>query len=313
MLKSLKNLDTKTAQRILSDLTTALLPNPRVGTESGKLGFDSAIYEGVREEIHRLLRIDPSDLSPMSRAKVFQFLARQMSDIALADANINSIKKRIGQRGELRPDLYEIKFLKTFEMSEDIGIRRNHVSEVIRQPDSQYQLPMKHVPPEEYGTFSLLLRQHSGRNYRDSFALLVLTRRFGYTHDVVIAYRVYHSEVGFSDAQSPLNILLAFLEIYGVDLGSRHSKLVFDEVLDISTFDSLKESWEPNTPDSTSVMPTLICRRSRLSKVAVIALSMLVNWEKYAVDLRKHGVEIVDRETDADRLILDLDIASDWQ
>ena len=102
MLKTLSRFDRRTIERVLSDVTTAFLPTPEIASQE-QTRFDSSLYENVKAEINQLLQIDPSDLSLVNRAKVLEFLAHEMSEIALAEADIEAIKARIGQRGEVRP------------------------------------------------------------------------------------------------------------------------------------------------------------------------------------------------------------------
>src|ERR1041385_7133196 len=104
MLESLKNLDQKEVQRVLSAIITSLLPTPDWNREEPESHIDPSLHEKVLREIHKRTKVDPSDTSLSSKAKIYDLLFQEMSEAALHGVNIESLKMRIGQRGDLRSD-----------------------------------------------------------------------------------------------------------------------------------------------------------------------------------------------------------------
>ena len=279
MLKSLKDYDSKSAEKILSELTGRLLPSPEVGEELN----ESAIYEEVKREIHKLLKVDPDDLSPSSRAKVFEFLAKEMSTIALRGANVSNIKSRLGQRGELRHDLYEIDFPKFFSNYERLGIRRNHVIDVIRNPE-------KFEPVLPTNDLLIYFKTINKLNDSNRFSLIVITIRKGYKLEALSAWRIYHSEIGISTQMSLVAVLQAFAERYGetVNLGDKQGKFILHETIEAGAGTNLSEI--VRVPEQPPLLVHGYLRKSSIHRLYDITLVFAIDVLRYARDLRNHGV-----------------------
>src|SRR5256885_1881925 len=156
MLETLRKYDQQEAQRILSSLTSELLPDPQVRARE-RLEIASDLNSEIWNEIRRRTKLDPSDITPATRGKLFEFLFSEMSQRALPTATLESVKTRLSRRGELRSDLYEVEFDRFFEMSEVHGVRPNHVREAIRNADD---IEHVNVLDDEF-LFSFFVRTHN--------------------------------------------------------------------------------------------------------------------------------------------------------
>lgn len=288
MLKSLKEYDHKTVERVLSAYTTALLPSPGVGFQPD-LPVDPAVYESVKEEIHGLLKIAPSDLSKPDRAKVFQFLAREMSEVALARADIKRIKQRIGERGELRPDLYEIQFEEQLD-PEILGVRPSHVVDAIRHPDS-----VEEVLTDTALGRVIHIKTHNKMNDRDRFSLFAISRREGHIIEVLSAWRIYHADIGVSKSLRPLELFKAFLETYGLSFrcGSYQGKFLLYDRVEASSGTRMDEIIKlPPNPRGGKIIVNFDGQKSTVARLYALAFVFVLDHSKYVTDLRRRGVQI---------------------
>jgi hypothetical protein len=289
MLQTLRQYDRKEVERILSSLTSELLPNPEIHVRA-ELGVDPEIHSRVWNEIQRRVRVDPSDTSPSERGKLFDFLFREMSQGALSKSTVESTKARLSVRGELRPDLYEVKFSPFFTNSQDHGVRPNHVLEAIRNADDVEHLNM--FDNEEL--LSLFLRTQKDFPNQDPFVLLVVARRIEAYLEVSIALRVYLSDVDYSAAQRPLDVLRLLVSKYGyvITIGQVSAKLIVNETIALDGPLSNKNFVKVHAEQGASILGSILRRPRRLHNTHGIALGFALDQVKYAADLRKHGVRV---------------------
>lgn len=290
MLKTLKDHDRTTAELVLSAYTNSLLPSPGINGEEDH-GIDFTLYKEVKEEIHHLLRVSPSSLSQHERGRVFEFLAREMSEVALAGSDVKRIKDQLGERGQLRTDLYEIEFEdSSFRFAEMYGIRKKHVIEAIRHPDLV----------EEVNTLSsplvLYLKTHNNMNERDRFSLVVTSVRIGSTIYVRSAFRIYHSDVGVSIALSPTSLLKALAETYGMVFRVGLTEAKFLSEISIEESAGTKISDLIQSSDHHRQLLHGLRERSSLSRLHILRLVFVIDRISYAADLRKRGVHVGDVE-----------------
>lgn len=286
MLKTLQDHDRTTAELVLSAYTNSLLPSPGFNGEEDH-GIDLTLYKEVKEEIHHLLKVSPSSLSQHERGRVFEFLAREMSEVALAGADVKRIKDQLGERGQLRPDLYEIEFEdSSFRVAEIFGIRKKHVMEAIRHPDLV----------EEVNTLSsglvLYLKTHNKMNERDRFSLVVTSVRTGSTIYVRTAFRIYHSDVGVSISLSPTSLLKALAETYGmvIRVGLTEAKFLSEISIEESAGTRLSELIK--TRDPGKGLAHVVIDESSIGRLYVLRLVFVIDRISYAADLRRRGVHV---------------------
>jgi hypothetical protein len=165
-----------------------------------------------------------------SEARLATLLAEQIRELALAGKDEEAILSRAGQAGRLLPDLYRISYNANFyDAFVGLGTRIAHVENAIRQPTKVQHFvtdPVSKVAP-----FSLFLQFHAGTRPKDSFWLAVVAQRQGQTLIVHCAWRIYPSNVDLQDAQEPIDVLEAFVKIFGLAIvvGKTRGKFIINE------------------------------------------------------------------------------------
>src|SRR5258705_11496608 len=228
-LPSLKNQSAKEIEGILANLTLDVLPNP--GTASG--GRISDLAPDVRERLIREIRISlglkSDDTSSRAMSKIYEYLAEELGRAALAGVDINEVKTRLGERGQLAPSLYKIVFTDAFKNeSKRRGIDERAVELTLQSPDS-----VEHLRPELLGITSkratslYLKRFYNSSRPVNSYSLLVFCTRVGYVQEVGDAWQVFHSDVDLNSARTPLDVLKALVGKYGFEIQVGESKGAF--------------------------------------------------------------------------------------
>jgi hypothetical protein len=284
MIKSLKPLERSAAEKLLADVIQSFLPQPQpVDTDADPRSIQ--VLEELRDKLH----LEKGTLSPTSMTKVFKALADEVSSLVLTPQAKAASKARLGARGDLRLDLYDVTFDSAFVLSELRGVRRSHVEEVIRRPDG-----IEHVSVEGMlSSPTLVVKASAGKNADDPFVLLIDANRREDQLKVAAAYRVYLSDVNLSDATTPKDILMQFVHTYGepFNFGPLGPvRFVSNEYFD---YTGELRDLQPNVHGLSSTEMEAICmfRRSTLGGVHV-AWAYALNAKRYVTDLQRHGVII---------------------
>lgn len=289
MLEALRKHDQKEAERILSSLTSELLPNPGIYIRA-RLEVDPDLHTKIWSEIRRKAKVAPSDTSAGGRARLFDFLFREMSQRTLSQSTLESTKARLSLKGELRSDLYEVNFSTNFRSSEEHGVRPNHVLEAVRNANDVEHLNLF----DNQQLLSLFLRTHNDFPNHDPFALLVLARRVGAGLEVKCALRVYLSDIDYSAALRPLDVLRLLVGKYGFSLTVGHvtAKLIFNETVTIDARLEEKTFVKIHALKGASMFGIVMGQKLRLHNSHGIALGFALDQVRYSGDLRKHGVHV---------------------
>src|SRR5260370_6269418 len=207
MNSALQDKSREDAEQVLAGIVAELLPSPVAARNANASLTRDPLTSRVLREIEKKLKITIDGSSPRQMAKVFDFLSREMKELVLSSADLSEIKVRLGQRGDLRPDLYEIRFRRTFTIAEKLGVRRSHVEEALRRPH-MYQ-HMGNLISDAEDSISLYLRTNNQPH--DPFSLLVMTRRKGNVQEVGSSvWRLYHNDFDLTGATELLDLLKAF-------------------------------------------------------------------------------------------------------
>jgi hypothetical protein len=290
MLETLRKHDRNEAQRILSGLTAELLPNPEIGIRAG-LGVDPDLHTRVWAEIRRRAKVDPADTSPAGRGRLFEFLFSEMSEKALSRSTLDSVKARLSFKGELRSDLYEVRFNRGFSSSEGHGVRQNHVLEAIRNADD-----VEHLNLFDDLAISFFLRTHNDFPGKDPFVLLVLSRRIEAHVEVTAALRIYRSDVDITTANRPSDILRLLVNKYGflITIGEVTAKLIFDKIVTVKEPIDPKTTVKVHALEGSGFIANALWQKAALHSSWRIAWAFALDQARYAADLRKHGVHVKD-------------------
>jgi hypothetical protein len=284
MLRTLKELDPREAERVLADAVQSLLPQPH-----------SVALQKVDPPVNRLLQelseqigVQLNDVSPSSRARLLEELVHHLSAPILTGPRRLRAKRRLGERGDLRPDQYQVRFQPDFAVCEARGIRRRHVENAIHQPDAIEHLPS--VIPEEEKGISFFVK--SVTESATSFLLLVQALRDGDALDVLTALRIYSSDVDLTSAATPLEVYQRFMERYGIEftigaLGPAKYRL--NEFIHY-VGGGLPPEIETIDQSNRTLEGRVLWRLSRVMGTAYVVTAYVINAQPYLDDLKRHGV-----------------------
>ncbi|GFO69748.1 hypothetical protein GMLC_33270 [Geomonas limicola] len=289
-IKALRNHDTKTIEGILAALTLKMLPHPY--NKPPSLKFDSNILDAVMREVRTKLNIIESDDSSVAQAKLYNFIVNEISRAAFKGKNSDDAKKRLGQKGVLRSDLYKIEYTKNFWNSFfKLYVRPAHIEEAIHYPDE-----VEHLIPEKFGFEDGSAASLYMKNVTDSnMSLVVTAARHGSTQTVISAWRVYYDDIDLNDINmsSPLGMLRAFVHTYGINLniGNKTDKFFLYEK--ITTTLSANTEDDVNLvhfvePHSTNLFEHFMLRKLDDSDSIEIAFAYAINLSNYLNDLKRH-------------------------
>jgi hypothetical protein len=294
MLNNLRSLSPDEIEWALASLIQRFLPQPRDEGPETLPGDLRELQDSTLAEIQARLGIEPADQSAVTKAKILEFLAKELSEPVLRGARGEQAKIRLGQRGDLRLDLYKIEFDAFFhDTAEKRGIRKNHVEYALRHPDEAQHILPGRIKAEGFPAVSLYAKHHGDPRSTDRFTLLVQTERKGYLQHINSAWRVYHSDVNLSQVHEPLDILRAFVDVYGLYCrvnDSAPTKLFFYEAFPLAPGQQPTSILKFDSSQAATFDASFLVRVSPLG-VVEIALAYVIDSARYMSDLRRHNVQ----------------------
>jgi|GEM_PF-6991485 len=309
-LTILKGKDSQEAAQVLAAVTRSLLPQPGIAEISSLPALDSNVIESVLKEIRQLLRVPEGDFSRDTQSKIYAFLSSEISRVVFSSTSEKSAKDRLGNKGQLRPDQYQVVISEnTTKAIEDLGNRKSHVIDAITHPDEIVHLQASHADAAEDIRSTISVKSVAAKRTDDEFTMLVITRREGQTQDVGAAFRVYPSEVDLRESKHPLHVLKAFVETYGLSfqLGDVISKYLENEVISVSPSvrEDLMLSRKGPIPiegiRGTYYQSFFAGAETRVqaphSEVTVrVLFAFVIDISKYAATMRRHRVQLTPEE-----------------
>jgi Ni,Fe-hydrogenase III component G len=296
MLKSLKSLDPNTASKIISDVVQSLLSNPNIESKFYSDKNFTDLHSSVINEVRQRAKIHIDDNSKDAQTKLFTILSDELSKLILTKKERNEAIKRLGDRGDLSLRLYKIKFTDSFKIEFNHMVDKKLVELTIHEPDS-----FEHLLPERFDldggkNISLFTRFHLSKQLDNSFVILVEAVREKDQMTVSSAWKIFLSEVDIRDAKSPLDVLKAFVDVYGFDfiIGELYSRRFV--LYDTFPIQGIHGGYPLIRPIDTSDNDFHASFYFRVNPLNVIELSIayIINLNKYRGDLRRHGIHIID-------------------
>ena len=199
-LTTLEKKGTKEMLKVLSAVSSSLLPNPNVGSSRISAENDEIIYQ-VINEIRQKLNISKDDYSTSAKSKIFDFLSKEISRIALTDENINKVRKRLGAKGELGFGDYKTTFNWAIFAAESLGERKSNIIEVIKHPDKVMHLNSKFAALDDDLRLglTLLTKQVVPKKTNERFIQIVVMMRQADRLEILGNLRAYFSEIRLGD------------------------------------------------------------------------------------------------------------------
>jgi hypothetical protein len=288
-LETLKSLDPAAINGILAAAALSNSPDPGVGERPLVLRNYARQAAATLAEIRDQLRIPADNYSDEARAKISNVLASALRQSILSHADADEVLKRIGNAGLLPTVAYNVvqppEFQATFYR---FGVSRSHVEDAVKHPDDHQHLMTEGLPASHHD-MSLFMKRIVSREQSRRHWFLVQTHRTGSDQRVGAAWRVYPDAVRLDLARQPIDVLHAFVDVYGVPVTVGDTRGLFIEPRIYPAGSPVKVDWTGAPPDHfVSISHTTDAEgRFRLGLIYCIDL------ERYGADLRKRGIAVV--------------------
>lgn len=216
MLQTLENKSAQEAKKVLAAVSTTVLPQPFEVDFISQYGMSEETVNSVLAEIRRKLGIAQNDHSRQAQSKIVDFLSNTLSEITFANVDKMAVRARLGQRGDLSLNLYEIRYGKDFNKKLTYsGLRRSEVQKTLKNPDAfEHLKPITYVRERNLSISFLLKNFITGGNKYTAF---VVADRSDFFLEIENVWKIYHDEVDVTQ-KTPHQIFEAFLDVYGIDI-----------------------------------------------------------------------------------------------
>lgn len=301
-ITSFKDKDPKELARLLSAVSSSLLPNPGIDEVIIQTSKDADLVRTVLTEIRTRLRVPEGDNSVDAQSRIYAFLSQEISKASLADVDLSRLKSRLANKGELHPSQYEVRFSDHFAILETLGIRKSHVTEAITHPDEVIHIKAKHLSEDRDPRLTISIKSVPNKRAEDSFILLVVSTRKGQVQEAIGAFRVYFSDVDLTNVSGPIDVIRAFVNTYGLtfSLGNSVSKFLYNEAIEVHQFlpqQMFKYMKPVEGQAGTLYIKFLVGGDMQLhgtdaTVFAEVILGFMVNLTRYFTTLRKHNVNL---------------------
>ncbi|MBV9864109.1 MAG: hypothetical protein JO316_02045 [Abitibacteriaceae bacterium] len=302
MLKVLRNHNRDESQRLISAVIQSLLPDPGIEPTPER----TEEQQQVLQEVLDSLRIKNDDKSGRSQAQIFDYLSNELQSYALKGKDVQSIKARLAEKHSLPNHLFEVAFIDgETEALRSRGIDTRQVIETIHSPDTFEQLIPEAALARGVDPVFIFAKRYGGRNEAHAYILLVRTFQQGAVQTVTVAHAVYLSDVPIANTDRPLDILRAFIDVYGLEfslLGLPSTNFVQHQMISTlrhqpppfgwNSFEIIRELFAFSSP-AYEGRPTDHVLSYRVGELGTIEISVayFINLTKYFADLQKHGVK----------------------
>jgi hypothetical protein len=289
ILETLRNLDSTAANGVLAALALSSAPDPGLN-ESVIVKKYKNEARAVDNEIRERLKLGEGQLKSADQVRFDEFLQRAIVAAVFASGSPEDALARAGQAGRLSPSLYKVEQPPIFiERFYPFGLKKRNIEEAIHQPDDFQHLMNDDAVEKDIISLFMKKQLPSGK---EPHWLLVQTHRRGVAQIAQSAWRVYPSDVNLESAERPLDVLKAFVDVFGlpVQVGPKRGKLIECETLRGDTVPTAEVMF--SIPQNTDYLATISQVRSTQPDTLNVGMAYCVNINKYAASLRKRGFNI---------------------
>jgi hypothetical protein len=214
VLSSLAGIEKEARAPFLASLIESLLPEASASTPQEALARD------VLEELSK--RGTKRDRAqPPNRARLLDELTKELSETLLGPTGASEARDRLGQRGDLSPASYTVRFTNFADLARKEGVRRRYVEEAMRTPDS-----MQHLRLDSSGFPGATLVAKRVLDTAIPHVLLVIAKRVEATMEIHDALRVPLALLPKDKLTAPLELLRLMIERYGLPFNLGQPRLL---------------------------------------------------------------------------------------
>ncbi len=293
-LRSLQQYDDITAAGILAGIALGSTANPGVGTAADFASDFGDREQEVLTEIRQRLKLPDQDQSSDANSKVLEVVSQAISESILRGKDRSEIVARAGNRGLLPPSMYHIAMGQAFSLNfKQFAAREAHARDTILHADDYQHLITTNVS-KDTDKFSLFLKWHPGSAREDGFWALAFTYRDGPKLEVQHLWRVYPSEVDVSKAQTPVDLLAAFCQKFGLDvtvMDRKTAKFIAQERFPAKYGHAAEVEWKV-VQHFIPHITTASIRKFPEDQHVDVGIVYAIDVEKYKTILRRHGVMV---------------------
>jgi hypothetical protein len=267
-------------------------------------GEDGIIAAQLIDETRDRLGISREDNAPETLSRIADFLDSE-SDKLLSPTNTDLALGRLAERGDLPSDLYEINIIKN--VSDIYGSKFQLEKSLIETTIRDFAQEQHYGPPRkshEPAMISLFGRPFRTKWPLKNFVMLVAAQREGFKLHVHQAWRLYPSKVKMAGANTQVQLLQRFADVYGAEIEINRKKDHFFLFSATPAPNTLKIAVPRNKPQKI-IISQFIQKDSEGRHNSALIVAVDVN--KYKMTLRAFDVsreDIIDEFAKAPKAIL---------
>jgi hypothetical protein len=268
---------------ILASIALATSPNPAV--ERRELSADQlAILAAIVQQAG--VAGDP--FSGEARAKVDALIMKALTELVLADVNVDALLKAAGSAGQLPPRMYEVVVPQPFlSLFAQFNVRESDVQSTVLNAED-----VQHLGSEPDQCVSLFSRLVVSKEGRDPFWAVAQFVRGGNILHAQHFWRVYPSEIDLSKAQKPADLIEALVKTVGQEITVNDRRLRYARDMPVpATNAGTIELVVPTTPGDETIA-TVSAGVVRPDGTSEIILAYGVSNIRYREYLKRHNVSL---------------------
>lgn len=284
-LATVKKLDKHTRAGVLADVSRRYLPSVDDLSFTLGRGDEDRVVDEISSKFSGAFRGRDEAYLPL----VHRMLFNELRASVYGNSEIKNVRERVGQKGLLRTDLYDIKFNESFlSRSAKMGVSKDIATQIISHP-----LAVEHIFPEKEGltqvdSHSLFTGFHP--SYPGSLVVVLAIRKLA-TLSVNGAWLMFLEDMNLAEPLPPVAMLKAFANFYGVMLraGESESRFIYQTSVPMKIGEQqFVIEW---TNPTGGAIDTRFSFAAGMGQ-ANIALAFAIEVERYLADLKKRKVRI---------------------
>lgn len=289
-LQSLRKLPQSDRASILAGVVQRLTPSPHAGETDVPASVRAAVDQ-AEQDLMKLLGVVSFD-DAKDRAKALRFLSTAIREISMPASTIKNVRERVGDKGSLPLNLYNITFGEGWDKSsERLGVSKAEARLAVQTADGIQHFTNGEHSKEGVEATTLLVKHYFSR---DPYTLIVIAGRSGATLRVDGAWKSFYSDVPSEPLAEPVQFLEAFVSVFGLpmEIHGTKRKLVVYESFPRLPGESKFQVHVDNLVEGER-HPFVVRSTWQFGSYQMfVALAFAVDLTKYHACLNSHGVPV---------------------